>query len=105
MTRHTELTARAEALLRTAETGADDPHVAALCAVAAALLATRPASLRRAPVPLDLDQYLADTEHDTSPATVAGRAVAAALHSAATELDGLDVDDGGFPTGPSTVVS
>jgi len=98
MSRHTELTARAEELLATAEAGADDPHVAALCAVATALLATRPKSLRRSPVPLDLDQYLADTEHDTTPATIAGRAVAAAMQSAATALDDLDVDDCGFPT-------
>jgi glycerol-3-phosphate O-acyltransferase len=98
MSRHTELATRAEAHLATAETGADDPQVAALCALAAALLATRPACLRRAPIRLDLDQYLADIEHDTSPATVAVRAVVTSMQAAAAELDGLNVDDGGFPT-------
>lgn len=95
MSRHTELTARAETHLATAEAGANDPHVAAMCALAAALLATRPPFARRAP--LDLTQYLADTEPDTSPAIAAGRAVAAAFQAAKTELDDIDVDDGGFP--------
>jgi hypothetical protein len=101
MTRHTDLAARAEALLVTAETGADDPHVAALCAVAAALLATRPTTIRHHPPTLDFEQYLTDTEHDTTPATVAGRAVAAALQAAAVELDEVDVDDCGFPIWPT----
>lgn len=101
MTRHDELAARAESFLATAETGADDPRVAGLCAIAAALLATRPKSVRRFPPALIFEQYLSDTEHDTTPATVAGRAVVASLHAAAVELDELDVDDGGFPIWPA----
>ena len=98
MSRHAELAARAEAHLATAEAGADDPHVAALCAMTAALLATRPSSLRSTRVTIDLKQYLADTKHDTSPAAAGARAVAAAMQSAQADLDEIDVDDCGFPT-------
>jgi len=98
MSRHTELTARAERHLATAEAAADDPHVAAQCALAAAILATRPSWLRSTRITIDLEQYLADTEHDTSPVVVGARAVAAAMQSAAAALDDIDVDDGGFPT-------
>jgi hypothetical protein len=101
MTRHDELAARAETYLATAEAGADDPHVAGLCAIAAALLAARPRSVRRFPPALAFEQFLADTEHDTTPDTVAARAVAAALHAAAVELDEIDVDDCGFPIWPT----
>lgn len=98
MSRYTDLIARAEAHLKTAEAGADDPHVAAQCALAAAILANRPLVLR-SQFPLDLDQYLADTADDTRPEVLAGRAVAAAVQAASELLDDLDVDDGGFPTG------
>lgn len=98
MSRHTDLVARAEQHLATAEAGADDPHVAAQCALAAAILAGRPRPLRSG---FDLGQYLTDTEHTTDPAVLAGRAVAAAVHAAAEPLDGLDVDDGGFPAPPA----
>lgn len=101
MTRHADLAARAEALLTSAETGADDPHVAALCAAAAALLATRPRSVRQHPPRLDFTQYLADTEPDTSPAVVAARALVGSLHAATVELDEVDVDDCGFPIWPT----
>lgn len=90
MSRYTELTARAEHHLAVAEAGADDPHVAALCAMATAVLAQRPA--------LRLGDYLTITEGDESPTALAARAVAAAFEAAATELDQLDVDDCGFPT-------
>jgi hypothetical protein len=101
MTRHDDLAARAEAFLATAEAGADDPRVAGLCAIAAALLAARPKSVRRFPPALVFEQYLSDTEHATDPATVAARAVAASLHAAAVELDEIDVDDCGFPIWPT----
>lgn len=97
MSRYTDLTARAEAHLATAESGADDPHVAAQCALAAAILAARPAPLR-SDLGLDLERYLADTADDTDPAVAAGRAVAAALAANMVELDSLDVDDCGFPS-------
>lgn len=97
MTRHAELAARAEAHLKTAEASAGDPLVAAQCALAAAILAARPPSLR-AIAPLDVEQFLADTADDTTPATVAARAVATAMAAAAARLDDIDVDDGGFPS-------
>lgn len=98
MTRHAALAATAQDHLATAQAGADDPHVAALCAMAAALLATRPAALRQRTMPVNLDQYLADTEHDTTPAGLAARAVATALLAGAADLDQLDVDDCGYPS-------
>lgn len=97
MSRYTELTARAEAHLATAEAAADDPHVAAQCALAAAILAGRPTALRTGATP-DLDQYLTDTAASTDPAVIAARAVAAAFVAAAEPLDDIDVDDCGFPT-------
>lgn len=96
MSRYTELTARAEAHLETAETAAGDQHVAAQCALAAAILAGRPTALRSAN--FDVDQYLIDTANDTSPAAAGARAVITALAAAAEPLDDLDVDDCGFPT-------
>lgn len=102
MSRYTELTARAEAHLATAEAAADDPHVAAQCALAAAILAGRPITLRDRATP-DLDQYLTDTETSTDPAIIAARAVAAAFQAAAERLDDIDVDDAGFPTHPAAL--
>jgi len=93
MPRHTALTTRAETHLKTAEAAADDPHVAAQCALAAAILAARPAAIRG----IDLGGYLAATEDDTSPAAAGARAVAAAFQAAAEPLDDIDVDDCGFP--------
>ncbi|WP_026931240.1 hypothetical protein [Glycomyces tenuis] len=93
MSRYTELTARAETHLKTAEAGADDPRVAALCALATAVLAGRP-TIR---VELDLD----DT--DTSPAGIAARAVASAFEAAAEPVDDLEVDDCGFPSHASAL--
>lgn len=94
MSRYTELVARAEQHLATAETAADDPHVAAQCALAAAILAGRPRPLRSR---IDLEAYLTDTEGDTRPQVAAGRAVAAAVQAAGAELDEIEVDDCGFP--------
>src|SRR5690606_5473201 len=86
--RYTDLTARAESHLAAAEEGADDPRVAALCALTAAVLASRPAL--RPELDIDTD--------DTSPEAVAARAVAAAFEAAAEPVDDLEFDDCGFPT-------
>jgi hypothetical protein len=98
MSHHTDLAARAEAHLAAAEAAAEgDPHAAAQCALAAAILARRPRALRGG-VELDLEQYLADTAESADPAVLAGRAVAAALQANAADLDDISVDDCGFPS-------
>lgn len=99
MSRYTDLTTRAEAHLAAAETAADDPHVAAQCALAAAILAARPTALRGQEL-LDVEQYLSNTANSADPAIVGSRAVAAALEAATAELDDIDVDDCGFPSYP-----
>jgi len=99
MTTHADYVARTEAHLAVAEpAAATDPHIAALCGLATAILASRPALLRTSAASRDAERFLADTDGDLSPAAAAGRAVAAAIQAAQLDLDSIAVDDGGFPS-------
>jgi|GEM_PF-3296464 len=99
MTIHTDLVAQTQQhLAAAAPAAATDPHVAALCGLAAAILVSRPSVFRSdLPPGVDLERFLADTADDTSPAATAARAVVTAVHAAHIELDDLAVDDCGFP--------
>lgn len=98
MTTQTEREANARARINAATNAAQDldPSALAMCALAEAILVSRPADLRDRGADLARIIDAETAGRDANPSIQAARALSAALEAAAAELDGLDIGDVGF---------